>query len=165
MRVSHRVPLTGTQVVATRIAELRGTLYSWYPDKRKFVLKHFGVPIEIENISSRVIAMLIISKGDVEMPDVVPLTPPKEPYRRAAWDHGFTAPKRKETVEQARREILAAKAKGGGAPPLVIDRGLFIFIFAHEQRQNGPVYAPFAWATEHGATAVAIREALKDIRR
>ncbi len=165
MHISHRLPLTDIQVTATRIAELRGTFYWWFPQTRKFVLKHFGVPIEIEDVHPRAIAMLIMSTREIEMPNVLPLVPPKQPYRRAAWDFGFTASKCKATVERARREIPTAAAVSGGVPPLVIDRDVFIFIYAHQLRSNGRVPVPHTWATERGATAVQIREVLKDFAR
>ncbi len=166
MRISHRLPLTSTPVVATRIAELRQTFYWWDPLKRKFVLKHFGTPIEVEDVPARAIAMLVICNGEVQMPDVKPLVPPKKPYRRAAWDFGFTAGMCKPSVECARREIPAATLRGGGMAPHVVESDEFIFIFAEELRSsNVRVHAPFAWATERGATAVAIREALKGCAR
>lgn len=165
MLSSHRLPLTSTPVVATRVAELRSTFYWWFPDKRRLIVEHFGVPIELLDVNSRAIAVLIVSKGDLEAPDVVPLVPPKQPYARAAWDFGFTAAKRLPSVARAQGAIVQARAKGNGEAPLVIDKGDFIFIYASEQRANGRVWAPFAWATERGVTAVRIREALKHIAR
>ncbi len=164
MRVSHRIPLTGTPVVATQIAGLQGAYYWWTPASRIFLLKHFGRPVQVEDVPRRAIAMLIVHSGDVETPNVTPLIPPKQPYRRAAWDFGFSAPKRKPTIERARNAIRAAEASSG-IPPLVIERDEFIFIYASEQRPNGRVWVPYAWATIRGATAVAIREALKDVTR
>lgn len=165
MRVSHRIPLTGTPVVATQITGLRGIYYWWTPASRIFLLKHFGVPVQVDDVPRRAIAMLVVHNGDIEMPSITPLIPPKQPYRRAAWDFGFSSPKCKPTIERARNQIRAAEEYGGGVPPRVIDRDVFIFIYASEQRPNGRVWVPYAWATERGATAVAIREALKDFAR
>ena len=165
MLVSHRIPLTKTPVVATRVAEFRGTFYWWTPGTHTFLLKHFGVPIQVNDVHPRAIAMLVLHKGDIVVPDVKPLIPPQEPYRRAAWDFGFSAPKCKTTIERARNEIRAAEKFGGGVPPCVIDRGKFIFIYASERRSKGRVWVPYAWAYEPGTTAVEIREALKDFVR